>query len=135
MVSSLHSYPLYYFLGGNRQRSDFLYVSTETGLPLLYRWDSNQQQRQLLTPGGEPVLPYAGAAALQPSKPLVILPVDKGGDVNYALYTLDYAENTLQKLTEPIGRIFYTFWVNDDMLILVGHDQQNVYAKSVLRDG
>ena len=32
MVSSLHSHPLFYFLGGNRQRSDFLYVSTKTGL-------------------------------------------------------------------------------------------------------
>ena len=32
MVSSLHSHPLFYLLGGNRQRSDFLYVSTKTGL-------------------------------------------------------------------------------------------------------
>src|SRR5439155_31086 len=41
MVSSLYSRPLFYFLGGNRQRSDFLYVSTRTGLPLLHRWAKN----------------------------------------------------------------------------------------------
>lgn len=135
MVRSLHSYPLYYFLGGNRQRSDFLFVSTETGLPLLYRWDNDLEKGRLLTPGEEPVFPYAGAAALHPSGPLVIFPRDRGGDVNYALYTLDYSENILQQITQPIGRIFYTFWVNDDEWIVVGHNQQSVYVKSLVRDG
>ncbi len=135
MVSSLHSHPLFYFLGGNRQRSDFLYVSTKTGLPLLYRWDNNLEKGQLLTPGDEPIFPYAGAAAIHPSKPLVIFPKDKGGDVNYELYTLDYSKNVFQKITEPIGRIFYTFWVSDDEWIVVGHDKETVYAKSLFRDG
>ena len=135
MVSSLHSHPLFYFLGGNRQRSDFLYVSTQTGLPLLYRWDVELEGGQLLTPGDKPVLPYAGAAALHPSKPLVIFPRDTGGDVNYEMYTLDYSNSLLQKITGPIGRVFYTFWVNDDEWIIVGHDQQTVYVKSLFRDG
>jgi len=135
MVSALHSHPLFYFLGGNRQRSDFLYVSTETGIPLLYRWDNNLEQGQLLTPGDEPVLPYAGAAAIHPSKSLVVFPKDNGGDINYELFTLDYSKGVLQKITGPIGRIFYTFWVNDDEWIVVGHDKQNVYAKSLFRDG
>ncbi len=135
MVSSLHSHPLFYFLGGNRQRSDFLYVSTETGLPLLYRWDTNLEEGQLLTPGVEPVFPYYGAAALHPSKPLVIFPKDKQGDVNYELYTLDYSKNILEKITGPIGRIFYSFWVRDDEWIVVGHDKETVYVKSVFRDG
>ena len=135
MVSSLYSRPLFYFLGGNRQRSDFLYVSTRSGLPLLYRWDKNLEEGQLPTPGDEPVFPYAGAAALHPSKTLVIFPKDKGGDVNYELYTLDYSKNVLQKITGPIGRIFYTFLVNDDEWIVVGHDRQTVYAKSLLREG
>src|SRR5437773_12169076 len=112
MVSSLHSRPLFYFLGGNRQRSDFLYVSTRSGLPLLYRWYKNLEEGQLLTPGDEPVFQYAGAAALHPSKTLVIFPNDKGGDVNYELYTLDYSKNGLQKTTRPIGVIFYIFSVN-----------------------
>ena len=122
-------------MGGNRQRSDFLYVSTETGLPLLYRWDSDLERGQLLTPGDDPIFPYYGAAALHPSKPLVIFPKDKGGDVNYELYTLDYSKKDLQKITRPIGRIFYTFWVNDDEWIVVGHNLQTVYVKSLLRDG
>src|SRR5713226_8652346 len=105
MVSSLHSHALFYFMGGNRQRSDFRYVSTETGLPLLYRWDNSLEKRQLLTPGDEPVFPYAGAAAIHASKPLVIFTKDKAGDVNYELYTLDYSNDVLQKITEPIGRI------------------------------
>jgi len=135
MVSSLHSHPLYYFVGGNRQRSDFLYVSTETGLPLLYRWDDKLEAGQLLTPGDEPIFPYAGAASIHPSKPLVIFPKDKGGNVDYELYTLDYSKNDLQKITGPIGRIFFTFWVSDDKWIVVGHNMQNSYAKSLLRDG
>ncbi len=135
MVSSLHSHPLYYFVGGNRQRSDFLYVSTETGLPLLYRWDNKLEKSQLLTPGDEPIFPYAGAAAIHPSKPLVIFPKDKGGNVDYELYSLDYSRNSLQKLTEPIGRIFHTFWVDDDKWVVVGHNMQNAYAKTLLRDG
>jgi len=135
MVSSLHSHPLFYFLGGNRQRSDFLYVSTKTGLPLLYRWDNSLEEGQLLTLGDEPVFPYAGAAALHPSKPLVIFPKDKGGDINYELYILDYSKNVLEKITGPIGRIFYTFWVSDDEWIVVGHDKETVYARSLLRDG
>jgi hypothetical protein len=135
MVSSLHSHPLYYFLGGNRQRSDFLFVSTETGLPLLYRWDHKLEKGQLLTPGDEPIFPYAGAAAIHPSKPLVIYPKDKGGNVDYELYTINYSEDSLQRITEPIGRIFFTFWMNDDKWIVVGHNKQNSYAKSLLRDG
>src|SRR3989475_7056258 len=131
MVSSLHSHPLFYFLGGNRQRSDFLYVSTKTGLPLLYRWDNSLEEGQLLTLGDEPVFPYAGAAALHPSKPLVIFPKDKGGDINYELYILDYSKNVLEKITGPIGRIFYTFWVSDDEWIVVGHDKETVYANSL----
>jgi hypothetical protein len=128
MVSSLHSHPLFYFLGGNRHRSDLLYVSTETGLPLLYRWDNDVEGGQLLTPGDDPIFPYYGAAALHLTKPLVIFPKDKGGDVNYELYTLDYSKQDLQKITGPIGRIFYTFWVNDDEWIVVGHNQQTVYV-------
>ncbi len=135
MVSSLHSHPLFYFLGGNRQRSDFLYVSTRTGLPLLYLWDNNLDESQPLTPGDDPIFPYAGAAAIHPSKPLVIFPKDKGGNVNYELYTLDYSKNVLEKITGPIGRILYTFWVNDDEWLVVGHDKETVYAKSLLRDG
>ena len=135
MVSSLHSYPLYYFVGGNRNRSDFLYVSTETGLPLLYRWDDKLEKGRLLTPGDESIYPYAGAAAIHPSKPLVIFPKDKGGNADYELYSLDYSTNVLQKITEPIGRIFYTFWVNDDRWVVVGHNKQNVFAKSLYRDG
>jgi acetyl esterase/lipase len=135
MVSSLHSYPLFYFLGGNRHRSDFLYVSTEMGLPLLYRWDDKLEKGQLLTPGDESVFPYASAAAIHPSKPHVIYPKDKGGNVDYELYSLDYSNNVIQKITEPIGRILYTFWVNDDKWIVVGHNKQTVYAKSLSRDG
>src|SRR3989442_13191094 len=107
MVSSLHSHPLFYFLGGNRQRSDFLYVSTKTGLPLLYRWDNSLEEGQLLTLGDEPVFPYAGAAALHPSQPPVMFPKDKGGVVKYELYILDYLKSHLAQITRPIGLYFY----------------------------
>src|SRR5205807_1429316 len=105
--------------------------STKTGLPLLYRWDDKLDGGQLLTPGDEPIFPYAGAAAIHPSKPLVIFPKDKGGDVNYELYTLDYSKNVLEKITGPIGRIFYTFWISDDEWLVVGHEKETVYVKSL----
>src|SRR5438876_9387521 len=132
MVSSLHSHPLFYFLGGNRQRSYFLYVSTKTGLPLLYRWDNNLEKGQLLTPGDEHIFPSAGAAAIHPSKPLVIFPKDKGGDVNYELYTLDYSINVLEKSTGPIVRIFYSLWVSDDERLVVGHGKATMYVTARL---
>src|SRR5438552_13620380 len=108
MVSSLHSHPLFYFLGGNRQRSDFLYVSTKTGLPLLYRWDNNLEKGQLLTPGDEPIFPYAGAAAIHPSKPLVIFTKGKRGNVNVELYSLDYSTDVVERITGAFHNISYT---------------------------
>jgi hypothetical protein len=99
--------------------------------PWLYRWNNDLGAGQLLTPGDEPIFPYAGAAAIHPSKPLVIFPKDRGGDVNYELYTLDYSKNVLEKITGPIGRIFYTFWVNDYEWLVVGHDKETVYVKSL----
>src|SRR5437016_6572973 len=112
-----------------------MYVHTQTVIPLLQQWVKKLHEVQLLTPVDEPVIPYADAAALHPSKTLVIIPKDKGGNVNYELYTLDYSKNVLQKITGPIGRILYTFWVNDDEWLVVGHDKETVYAKSLLRDG
>src|SRR6266699_2103241 len=64
-----------------------------------------------------------------------MFPQEQGGNVNYELYTLDYSKNVLEKITGPIGRILYTFWVNDDEWLVVGHDKETVYAKSLLRDG
>jgi len=48
---------------------------------------------------------------------------------------LDYSKNVLEKITGPIGRIFYTFWISDDEWLVVGHEKETVYAKSLLRDG
>src|SRR5438034_11786435 len=123
MVSSLHSHPLFYFLGGNRQRSDFLYVSTRTGLPLLYLWDNNLDESQPLTPGDDPIFPYAGAAAIHPSNPLVIFPKDKGGNVNYELEMWDYSKKVLEKITEPTRRILQHVAVNDDEVHAVAQDE------------
>lgn len=135
MVSRLHSYPLFYFLGGNRHRSDFLYVSTESGLPLLYLWQRELGKGKLLTPGDEPVLPILGAAALHPSKPLVVFPKDKNGNSDYEIFSLDYSTDHLKRVAGPSGRIFYTFWLKDDEWIIVGHDKQTVYARNLHQDG
>ncbi len=135
MVSSLHSYPLFYFLGGNRQRSDFIYASTESGLPMLYLWEEKLGKGKLLTPGDEPVLPPFGAAALHPTKPFVIFPRDKGGNSEYEIFTLDYSKNILRHLAGPMGRVLYAFWGKDDSCILVGHDKKAVYARALLQDG
>lgn len=135
MVSGLYSYPLYYFLRGNRQRSEFLYVSTETGLPLLYLWEASKGIGKLLTPGAEPILPPFGSAALHRSNPLVVYPKDKGGNSNYELFSLDYVKNDLKRIAGPMGSVLFTFWTGDDDVIVVGHDKKTVYARLVLRDG
>jgi dipeptidyl aminopeptidase/acylaminoacyl peptidase len=135
MVSSLHSQPLFYFLGGDRHRSDFIYTSTESGLPLLYLWEDEVGKGRLLTPGDEPIFPIGGAAAIHPSKPLIVFPKDKDGNGDYEVYLLDYSRNSLRKITEPIGRLLHTFWVKDDNWIIVGHDKQTVYARLLLQDG
>jgi pimeloyl-ACP methyl ester carboxylesterase len=135
MVNSLHSQPLFYFLGGDRERSDFIYTSTETGLPLLHLWEDEFGKGRLLTPGDEPIFPIGGAAAIHPSKPLVVFPKDKGGNGDYQVYFLDYSRNDLRRITEPIGRLFYTFWVKDDNWVIVGHDQRTVYARLLFQDG
>jgi dipeptidyl aminopeptidase/acylaminoacyl peptidase len=117
------------------QRSEFIYASTESGLPLLYLWEEKFGKGRLLTPGDEPVFPPFGSAALHPSKPLVVFPRDKGGNSDYELYVADYSKNSLRRITEPMGRILYTFWDRDDNWIVVGHDKQSVYARSVVQDG
>src|SRR5437016_14593475 len=98
---------------------------------MLHRWAKNLEEGQLLTPGDEPVFPYADAAALHTSKTLVIVPKDKGGDVSYELYTLDYSTHVLQTITGPIGPIFSSFLISGDEWIVLGHVRQTVYAKSV----
>ncbi len=135
MARALHSYPLFYYIGGSLQRSDFLYVSTESYLPLLYLWEEDQGKGRLLTPGEEPVFPIASAAALHPSRPVVVFPKDKGGNADYEIYRLDYSNNDLQRITGPVGRIFYSFWVDDNNWIIVGHDKETVYARSLTQDG
>jgi acetyl esterase/lipase len=135
MVSSLHSYPLFYFLGGNRQRSDFIYASTESGLPLLYLWEEKLGKGRLLTPGDQPVYPLFGAAALHPSKPFIVFPRDKGGNSDYEVFTLDYSKNVLRRLAGPLGTVLYAFWDKDDSCIVVGHDNKAVYARTLFHDG
>src|SRR5712692_2792653 len=80
LASSLHSHPLYYYVSGNRNRPDFLYVSTKTGLPLLYRFDPRDGTDQLLTPGEMPVFAMQGCASRHRCVPGVRF---GGGGVRY----------------------------------------------------
>lgn len=136
MVSTLHSYPLFYFIGGNRHRPEFFYVSTESGLPLLYLWQEEDLGKgKLLTPGDEPVAFFFGAAALHTSRPLVVFPKDKNGNSDYDVYVVDYSSNDLRRITGPMGRILYTFWAREDSWVVVGHDKKTVYARLLFQDG
>ena len=84
MISSLYSYPLYLGLSGNRYRSDFIYLSNQTGVPLLYRWDPITKKSHVLTPGEETVFPIFGGMALpfDPSSNKAVFAKDKAGDLN-----------------------------------------------------
>ncbi len=104
-------------------------------MPLLYRLDPRDSTDQLLTPGEEPVFALQGSASLHASKPLVIFGKDEGGDSNYAVYLLDYSSGELRRVSGPMGRLFYVFWETDDTWLVVGHDQETVYARRLDGEG
>ncbi len=102
---------------------------------MLYRLDPRDGTDQLLTPGDEPVFALQGSASLHASKPLVIFGKDKGGDSNYAVFLLDYSRGNLKQLRGPMGRLFYVFWETDESWLVVGHDQETVYARRLDASG
>src|SRR5947209_18253587 len=121
MVSSLYSHPLFLGLAGNRYRSDFIYLSNQTGVPLLYRWDPVADKSHLLTPGEETVFPIFGGMALpfDLSTPKAVFAKDRAGDQNYNIYVVDYSQNTIDKITkDPLGQVLYIFWAADDKWIV-----------------
>ncbi len=125
-VASLFSVPLIGQVSGNRLRSDFVYLDTRTGAPMLYHWDG---ESRVLTP--EPV---TGSAVLHPSYPWVAFAKDEKGTENYALYLLDYSKNEKKKISDPMGRLYGLFWASDQ-LIVFGCDQKEYYIKRVSLDG
>src|SRR5881409_3496496 len=138
MVSSLYSHPLYLGLAGNRYRTDFIYVSNQTGVPLLYRWDPATNKSHLLTPGEETVFPIFGGMALpyDPSSPKVAFAKDKAGDLNYSICVVDYSQNKIERITkDPLGQVLHIFWVTDDKWIVVGHDMKTIYLRFLEADG
>lgn len=131
LVRSLYGMPLVLYVSGNKNRSEFLYIDTRTGVPSLYLWDKGEQQ--LLTPDDEPV---TGFAALHDTKPWVVYAKDESGNEDYALYFFDYStQKRTQITTETIGRLSGLFWASDDTWIVVGCDRQEYYIRVYARDG
>ncbi len=131
MVTSLYSLPYVVKVFGNENRSDFLYIDTSAGVPLLYHWD--QGKNQCITPGTEPVM---GLAALHSANPWVIFAKDVGGAEDYALYFADYSANEVTQITKgTIGRLTGLFWASDSTWIVVGCDKQEYYVTILSRDG
>ncbi len=138
MVSKLYSHPLYLGLASNRYRSDFIYLSNQTGVPLLYRWDPITKRSHVLTPGEETVLPIFGGMALpyDPSSAKVVFAKDKAGDLNYSICIVDYSQNKIEQITKtPLGQVLYTFWATDDQWIVVGHDMKTIYVRLLEANG
>ncbi len=131
MVHDLYALPRLFGLAGRRERADFLYRSTESGVPLLYRWAAGT--RQLLTPGEEPVM---GFAALHPTRPWVILAQDQGGSENHDVVRLDYERGERATITRaPVGRIGWIGWLADDEWLVLGGDQEEQYVRRLAADG
>src|SRR5438445_12635690 len=106
MISSLYSYPLYLGLSGNRYRSDFIYLSNQTGVPLLYRWDPITKKSHVLTPGEETVFPiFAGMQPpFIPSTHRPVFAKEKPGNLNYNICFVDYSHNKIDRITkDPVG--------------------------------
>jgi pimeloyl-ACP methyl ester carboxylesterase len=130
MVHTLNSIPSVGQVIGNVKRNDFLYISTKSGIPLLYRW--NNGENQCITPGDEPI---TGIAALHDKNPWVIFAQDKDGKQDYWLNFLDYSTNEVTPITKGIGRLARLFWVTDESWLVSGCDQKEFYIKMVYRDG
>jgi dipeptidyl aminopeptidase/acylaminoacyl peptidase len=129
LIQSLYSIPFIGGICGNAHRSEFLYLDTRTGVPLLYLWDGNSH---VLTPGDEPV---AGPAALHNTNPWVVFSKDVGGSEDYTLYFVDYTTKKTTQITEtPIGRLAGLFWASDD-IIVVGCDKKEYYIRLYSLDG
>ena len=80
MVQRLYSIPFVFDLFGNVKRSDFVFLDTRTGAPLLYLW--KEGETTLLTPDSEPI---TGSAALHDEKPWVAYTKDESGKEDYAV--------------------------------------------------
>lgn len=129
IIQSLYSIPFIGGVSGNAHRSDFLYLDTRTGVPLLYRWDGNPH---VLTPSDEPVM---GLAALHDTKPWVVFSKDVGGNEDYTLYVADYSTGKTTQVTKgAIGRLAGLFWASDDVIV-VGCDKKEYYIRLYSLDG
>src|SRR5438445_2170436 len=116
----------------------FIYLSNQTGVPLLYRWDPVTSRSHVLTPGEESVFPIFGGMALpfNPSTPKAVFAKDKAGDLNYNIYVVDYSQNKIERITkDPLGQVLHIFWVTDDKWIIVGHDMKTIYVRLLEADG
>src|SRR3989442_14990606 len=95
MISSLYSYPLYLGLSGNRYRSGCIYLSNQTGVPLLYRWDPRTKKSHVLTRGEETVFPIFGGMALPFDRfnNKAVFAKDKAGDLNHNIWVVGYSQS------------------------------------------
>lgn len=132
LVRALYDLPRLMGIAGNRRRPDILYRNSQSGAPLLYRWDSAAGEAHLLTPGDEPAL---GVAALHDTQPWIALAQDRGGSENDALHILNFETGARRILTPAIGRIEAIHWLNDDAWIVVGTDPQENYVRRIDADG
>ncbi len=132
LVQAIYALPRLTGITGHRQRPDFLYRSSASGVPLLYRWDGSTGGAQLLTPGDEPVL---GPAVLHATRPWVALGQDAGGSENHALQVLDFAAGRRHNITQPLGRLGAIHWLTDDAWVVIGSNQVENFVRLIRRDG
>ncbi len=126
MVESLYKMSVLR-IADNGTQSKILYISTKTGIPLLYLW--NNGKSQLLTPEDEPV---TGLAVLHNTNPWVAFSKNEGRF--FSLHVCDYSTQRITQITKNIGRITGLFWVSDDEWIVTGCDNQ-YYIRVYSRDG
>jgi dipeptidyl aminopeptidase/acylaminoacyl peptidase len=130
IVQTLYNIPLITGIAGSVTQSDFVYISTETGIPLLYCWHNGK--KEVISPPDEPIM---GCTKLHSTSPRAIYAKDTSGNENYALYVTDYSKHSIQKITEePIGRLSKLFWYSDTEWIVIGCDKQEYYIKVISQD-
>ncbi|MBA3532908.1 MAG: S9 family peptidase [Ardenticatenales bacterium] len=132
MIKRLFEVPMMVGTSGHPARSDFLYFSNETGIPLLYHWDPARQETRLLTPGTEPIM---SKTCLHPTEPRAIFLKDSGGNMDFALYQVDFEGNQERLMPGTLGFVLHLYWATDGDWLLGGHDHGQAYLRRLSPDG
>ncbi|MFW9922468.1 MAG: alpha/beta hydrolase family protein [Candidatus Thorarchaeota archaeon] len=115
-------------LSGNKERSDFIYLSNKGDKIELINWEN---EKKILSSEISSSL-----MVLHPNKPIIVFIKDTQGDENFFLYTFNYETKIIKKMNEnPLGSIIELIWLSNDEILFSGFDETQYYISKLTVDG